>query len=101
MHGSFESKQKIIDDFNVANPECSKKSIFKKMMTLFVKDKKETDPRTRWYATESTLVEFNLTEDAELQEVAKERLNVVLQEIEKVKEEQAKIKEEKKQEKLQ
>lgn len=63
MHGSFESKQKIMEDFNQANPECSKKSIVKKMMQLFVKDKKDQDPRTRWYATESTLFEYNLADD--------------------------------------
>lgn len=56
MHGSFESKQKIIDDFNAANPECSKKSILRKMISLFVKEKKEGDPKSRWYGTESTLV---------------------------------------------
>ncbi len=41
MHGSFESKQKIIDDFNARFPECSKKSIERKMRDLFEKDKKE------------------------------------------------------------
>jgi hypothetical protein len=70
MHGSFESKTKIIEDFNLKNPECSKKSIEKKMRQLFVKDKKNEDPRARWYATESTLVELNLTEDSSLNEVA-------------------------------
>lgn len=45
MHGSFESKQKIIDDFHSRFPDCSKKSIERKMGDLFVKDKKETDPR--------------------------------------------------------
>ena len=45
MHGSFESKQKIIDDFNARFPECSKKSIEKKMRELFEKDKKDTDPK--------------------------------------------------------
>jgi hypothetical protein len=74
MHGSFESKQKIIEDFNTNNPECSKKSIEKKMRELFVKDKKGDDPRARWYATESTLVDLNLTEDNSLVELIKERL---------------------------
>lgn len=74
MHGSFESKQKIIDEFNQKYPDCSKKSIEKKMRELFEKDKKEEDPRQRWYATESTLVELNLTEDEELKLIFKERL---------------------------
>ncbi len=30
------------------------------MRELFEKDKKALDPRQRWYATESTLVEFNM-----------------------------------------
>lgn len=45
MHGSFESKQKIVEDFNQKNPECSKKSIERKMRDLFEKDKKGSDPR--------------------------------------------------------
>lgn len=36
------------------------------MRELFEKDKKGEDPRQRWYATESTLIEFNLFEDEEL-----------------------------------
>jgi hypothetical protein len=60
VHGSFESKSKIIEDFNQKFPECSKKSIVNKMTELFEKDKKANDPRQRWYATESTLIETNL-----------------------------------------
>ena len=64
MHGSFESKTKIIEDFHTKYPECSKKSIEKKMRDLFVKEKRGEDPRTRWYATESTLADLNLIEDS-------------------------------------
>lgn len=39
-------------------PECSKKSIEKKIKLLFVKEKKGDDPRTRWYASESTLIDL-------------------------------------------
>ena len=63
MHGSFESKQKILDDFHLKYPDCSKKSIEKKLKDLFVKEKRDDDPRHRYYATESTLVEQNLEED--------------------------------------
>ena len=45
MHGSFDSKPKLIDEFNQKNPECSKKSIERKMRDLFEKDKKEEEPR--------------------------------------------------------
>ena len=58
VHGSFESKQKIVEDFNSQNPECSKKSIEKKIKDLFIKDKKVEDPRSRWYATESCFNEY-------------------------------------------
>jgi hypothetical protein len=44
------------------------------MRELFVKDKKGDDPRARWYATESTLVDLNLSEDSSLVELIKERL---------------------------
>lgn len=60
LHGTFESKQKVIDDFNIRYPECSKKSIDKKIKDLFVKEKRLIDPKARWYATESTLIEWNL-----------------------------------------
>ena len=96
MHGSFESKPKIIEDFNAQFPECSKKSIEKKTRDLFVKDKRDTDPRTRWYATESTLVDLNLVDSPALAQLISERLNVVLDEVAKLKEEQEKIKEDKK-----
>jgi hypothetical protein len=45
MHGSFESKQKIIDDFHARFPDCSKKSIERKMFDLFVKEKRSEDPK--------------------------------------------------------
>lgn len=75
MHGSFESKTKIIDEFNQKHPECSKKSIERKIRDLFEKDKKQADPRQRWYATESTLVDFNLQDDEDLLLNFNERLN--------------------------
>lgn len=49
IHGSFELKQKLIDDFNAQNPECSKKSIEKRLKELFVRDKRERDPKIRYY----------------------------------------------------
>lgn len=94
MHGSFESKQKIIDDFHQKHPECSKKSIERKMRELFEKDKKSDEPRQRWFATESTLVELNLTEDEELKALFRDRLKVVMDEISKVEEEKQRAKEE-------
>ena len=78
------------------NPECSRKSIEKKMRDLFEKDKKAEDPRQRWYATESTLIELNLTEDEELKALFTERLGEVMEEIRKADEEAVKIREEKK-----
>ena len=64
------------------------------MRELFEKDKKESDPRQRWYATESTLIELNLVDDQDLKGLFEERLQVVMDEINKAKEEQLKIKEE-------
>ena len=49
VHGSFESKQKIIDDFNAEHADCSKKSIERFLKECFVKDKKEQDFKPRWY----------------------------------------------------
>ena len=94
MHGSFESKQKIIDDFHARFPDCSRKSIERKMFELFEKDKRHLDPKQRWYATESTLNELNLLSDSELTLVAEERLKVVVEELNRLQEEQNRIKEE-------
>jgi hypothetical protein len=45
VHGSFDSKSKLIDDFNEMNPECSKNSIERKIKEFFVKDKRGDDPK--------------------------------------------------------
>ena len=79
VHGSLESKQKIIDDFNEMYPECSKNSIERKLKECFNKDKKQEEPRQRYFASEELLV--NLTEEfpggcenEKLVELAKSRL---------------------------
>lgn len=58
VHGSFEPKSKICDDFNEQNPECSKNSIEKKLKEFFVKDKRGEDPRLRYYANEDALAQL-------------------------------------------
>jgi hypothetical protein len=60
-HGSFDNKVKIIEDFCSKYSECSKKSIERKIGDMFIKEKKGTDPRARWYASENTLAELVLT----------------------------------------
>lgn len=55
VHGSFEPKHKISDEFNELHPDCSKNSIEKKLKDFFVKDKRDDDPRQRYYATEDLL----------------------------------------------
>lgn len=55
VHGSLESKQKIIDDFNEMYPECSKNSIERKLKECFIKDKKPEEPRLRYFASEDLL----------------------------------------------
>ena len=45
VHGSLESKPKLIDDFNEAHPECSKNSIERKLKECFTKDKRDRDPK--------------------------------------------------------
>lgn len=56
FHGSFDSKSKLIDDFNEINPECSKNSIERKIKEFFTKDKKGDDPKLRFYANEEILM---------------------------------------------
>jgi hypothetical protein len=56
IHGSFESKSKLIDDFNEMHPECSKNSIERKIKEYFIKDKRDDDPKQRYYSTEEILL---------------------------------------------
>jgi hypothetical protein len=56
VHGNLEAKAKLIEDFNEQNPECSKSSIERKIKESFVKDKRDDDPRQRYYATEEFLL---------------------------------------------
>ena len=55
VHGSFEPKHKISDEFNEVHPDCSKNSIEKKLKDFFVKDKRGEDPRQRYYANDEIL----------------------------------------------
>jgi len=52
------------------NTDCSKKSIEKKLKELFVKEKRNDDPKARWYATEVTLDEVGLLTDEELESLS-------------------------------
>ena len=80
VHGSFEPKPKICDDFNEKNPECSKNSIERKLKEYFVKDKRGEDPRQRYYANEE-IVSRSGIDVAELNAIASERLEPLLAEI--------------------
>ena len=58
IHGSLESKPKLIDDFYELNPECSKNSIERKIKEYFIKDKRNEDPIKRYYATEEIMAQL-------------------------------------------
>jgi hypothetical protein len=85
LHGSLESKPKMIDDFNEAHPECSKNSIEKKIRECFVKDKRGQDPRQRYYATDEFLQQQGFIEGSEklqeLQLLAQKRVQPLIDEI--------------------
>ena len=86
IHGSLESKPKLIDDFYEANPECSKNSIERKIKEYFIKDKRNEDPIKRYYATSEILelltVEFpNGVQSQELIDLEQKRLQPLLDEI--------------------
>jgi len=60
-YASLESKQNIIDDFNIKYPECSKKSIERIFKEIITKEKREGDLRPVWYATDQILDELKMT----------------------------------------
>ena len=57
-YSSLESKSVIVDDFNAKYPDCSKKSIERVFKEIIVKEKRENDLRTVWYATEQILLDL-------------------------------------------
>lgn len=82
VHGSFDSKPKLIDDFNEQHPECSKNSIERRLKDYFVKDRRDNDPRQRYYACDNivALVEESLPPES-LRVMAIEKLKPILDEI--------------------
>ena len=55
VHGNFESKATLIEEFVKVHTECSRNSVEKKIKELFVKDKRGSDPRQRYYTQEAAL----------------------------------------------
>ena len=66
MHGNFGQKLDILDKMFSMHPECTKKSIEKKIKESFVKDKRQGDPKGRWYASDSCLAELDLLDNSEI-----------------------------------
>ena len=86
VHGSLESKPKLIDDFNEAHPDCSKNSIERKFKECFVKDKRDRDPKQRYYATPEVLETLDEcfpggVANQELVDLAEARIQPVLEEM--------------------
>ena len=86
VHGSVDPKPKIIDDFNEQHPECSKNSIERKLKECFVKDKRGDDPRPRYYASDDFLetLKDKFPEgrnDEELLELARVRIQPIIDEL--------------------
>ena len=84
VHGSLDSKTKLIEDFLEQHPECSRNSVFRKF-ELFAKEKRSNDIRQRYYVTQAAiegLDDFpNGLENEELIQLEKERLQPLLDEI--------------------
>ena len=80
-YASLESKQNIIDDFNIKFSECSKKSIERVFKEIITKEKREGDLRPVWYATDQILEELKLSSE-ELSSLAQERMKPLVEEAE-------------------
>jgi hypothetical protein len=52
IYATIDSKQQIIDDFNQKFPECSKKSLERDFKEFIVKEKRDSDLKPVWYATD-------------------------------------------------
>jgi hypothetical protein len=85
-------KQKAVEDFNKLYPDCSRKTIEKKIGQLFVKEKLDGEPKVRWFASEDTLIEHNMKNSEVLKEISRARHQEMVQEMQKIQEEQEKKK---------
>ena len=85
VHGSLDPKAKLIEDFLEQHVECSRNSVEKKLKELFVKEKREQDLRARYYVTEAAFTTVTVFEGGvdcpELVQLAKDRLQPMLDEM--------------------
>lgn len=98
LHGSYESKEKIIDDFNSQNPEWTKASIERKIKEISSKEKHEDQGKQRYVVSQET-IDSSLIDKAELQILYDQRFKKVQDEIDKIEEAKQIEKQKKKEEK--
>ena len=98
VHGSYESKSKIIEDFAVLHPECSKASIERKIREAASKEKEETQSKFRYLVNQQVITESGVDSE-EVQRVCQERFKVVQDEIDRAEEEKQQEKQKEKEEK--
>ena len=98
LHGSYESKEKIIDDFNTQNPEWTKASIERKIKEISSKEKHEDQGKQR-YVVSQEVIDSSIIDKAELQALYDQRFKRVQDEIDKVEEAKQLEKQKKKEEK--
>lgn len=85
VHGSYEAKGKIIDDFSAQHPECSKASIERKIREIAVKEKEESQGKFRYIVNSQTISEHINNDEAE--KVSSERFKEVQDEIDRIEKE--------------
>jgi hypothetical protein len=78
VHGSYDSKPTLIDNFNGKYPEVTKASIERKLKEISTKDKPDSEVKHRLFVHESFLKDLNIVKEAN--KVGNERLDEFMKE---------------------
>jgi hypothetical protein len=83
VHGSYESRSKLIEDFSTDHSECSKASIERKIKEIASKDKEESQSKFRYFVSQQAIDESGV-DKTQLQSVFQTRFKEVQDEIDKI-----------------
>lgn len=89
LHGTFESKAKIIDDFNNEHPECSKASIERYIKEISSRQKSGENGKYRYIVDEEVIEQLG-TDQEKAHKLWQDRYDTYIQEIFKIEQEKQK-----------
>ncbi|CAI2374825.1 unnamed protein product [Moneuplotes crassus] len=98
VHGSYEAKFKLIEEFAKENPECSKASIERTIREVSSKEKEFSQSKFRYIVTQEA-IDASEVDKEELQKIFDARFAVVQEEIDQIEREKQEEKQKEREEK--